>query len=142
MRKRFVSSILCLVIVIVAMGVPLASAVNLKSVDLSEGPKTRWQHTRSIALDMSFNNRTITSNGTITGHTGTTGISAIFILERLVNNQYEFVDSWTATSSTIILTSSRTTQNCDRGTYKLSVTAWVTRNGTLETVSDSLTKTF
>ncbi|MDR2569454.1 MAG: hypothetical protein LBD23_04025 [Oscillospiraceae bacterium] len=128
MKKRFLAIILCVGILMMAVGSPIAQA--------------RWTHLRSINLNMSHRNNTITSSTSISGLSGTTRITASFILEVLVNGQYQHVDSWSASSNSILLSNTRETSNCSARTYRLRVTATVTRNGTNETVSDSIVRSF
>ena len=131
MKKRFLSALLCICLVVAVVGfatTPTAQA--------------RWTNTRSIKLDMALKNDQMTSEGTISGYVGTTSISASFVLEKLVNGQYQYVDSWVAFSNTILLSSSRLTQNCTGGTYKLSISGTVVKDNHAEYVSDWLIKTF
>jgi hypothetical protein len=89
---------------------------------------------------LSRSNNIVTSTTSISGLSGTTRISAIFTLERLENGRYQQVDSWSASSNSITLLNTRNTSNCPSGTYRLNVTVTITRNGTDETVSDSLVR--
>lgn len=141
MKKRILSAILCVITVVGAFGLPSAQAVSSElaaSENLSGGAELRWANTASITLNMQRNNNRVTSDSVIVGFAGTTRISASFTLEKLVNGEYVNVDSWTASSNSMILNNSRVTPNCTAGTYKLSVSATVTRNGTPENVSYSL----
>jgi len=109
------------------------------------GVELLWENVASIFLDMKFSNGIITSTGTVTGKSGTTAISATFILERRnTNGTFTEVDRWTANhgSITMLLSTSRSTRNQSAGTYRLSVIATVTRNGKLETVTGNHTTTF
>ena len=127
MKRQVIAVILCIGFLLVAVGTPIALA--------------RWTHLESITLNISRSSSTITSSTTITGQPGTTKISASYKLEKLVNGNYQSVDTWTASSSSETLFNSRKTTNCTAGTYKLSVTATITRDGTKETVTDSRVKT-
>ena len=104
-----------------------------------------WENAALISLDMTFSNGTITSTGTVTGKSGTTAISATFVLaQRNANGTFTEVDRWTARNGNVafLLTTSRTTRNLSAGTYRLSVTASVTRNGRIETVNGNHSATF
>lgn len=126
MKRKLLAIILCIGILGVAIGAPIAQA--------------RWTHLRSMTLNLSRSNNTVTSSTTIMGQSGTTRISASFILERVVNGQYQQIDTWTASSNSTSLTNTRETSNCPSGIYRLRVTAIITRNGTTETVPDSLVR--
>jgi hypothetical protein len=127
MKKRILATILCLCIVIGAIGVPIAQA--------------KWTNTQTITLGMSLNNGTITSEGTVVGKSGTTNISVTYTLEKLVNNNYTYVDSWPASSTSIYLGKSNNTYNCTGGTYKLTVIGTVTKGGVVEDIENWFTKT-
>lgn len=144
MKKRFVSAILCMFAIFGVLGLPSVQAAStlpdVGGAASSDEPALRWVNTASITLNMSRSNNKVTSETVVTGKAGTTSISASFTLERLVNGNYVLVDSWTASSSSMLLKDIHTTSNCPSGTYKLTVEATVTRNGTSEYVSDSLSK--
>jgi len=89
---------------------------------------------------MSLNGGKITSEGVIVGKSGTTGISVTFTLEKLVNGKYIYVDSWSASSSSILLSKTNYTSSCTSGTYKLSVSGTVTKGGYSEDIDDRFTK--
>ena len=139
MRKRVAILLVCVCLVIGVVGISsTAAAVDFPYM----GIDPFWTNTASIRLDMNLSNGNIISNGSVTGQNGTTGISATFTLSRQnANGTFTVVDTWSAThgASTMILTSSRTTAGQSAGTYRLSVTSRVTRNGTTETVSESHT---
>jgi hypothetical protein len=101
----------------------------------------RWMNVNSIKLNMSLDNKEVTSNGTVTGYSGTTYISATFSLEKLIGGQYQPVDTWYASTATMLLSSSYITSNCTAGSYRLSVSGTATRNGIVEPFSDWLIKT-
>ena len=127
MKRQVIAVILCIGFLLVAVGTPIALA--------------RWTHLESITLNISRNSSTVSSETTVIGQPGTTKISASYKLEKLINGSYQSVDTWTASSSSATLFNTRNTKNCTAGTYKLSVTVTITRNGTKETVTDSRVKT-
>ena len=127
MKKRILATLLCLCIVIGAIGVPIAQA--------------KWSNTQTVSLAMSLSGNTLTSEGTVVGKSGTTDISVTYTLEKLVNNKYTYVDSWTANSSSIYLGKTNYTYNCTSGTYKLTVIGTVTKGGVVEDIENSFTKT-
>ena len=126
MKKRFLATILCICLVVSVLGVPIAQA--------------RWTNTASITLDMSISNGTITSKGTIRGNSGTSNIAATYTLEKLVSGKYTYVDSWSDSSSSFYFSNTHTTSNCTSGTYKLTVTGTVTKDGYAEPIEDWLSK--
>jgi hypothetical protein len=139
MKKRIIAAILCVCALFGAISIPsaTASAVQPGAVITPE-----WTNVNSIKLNMSFNNGTITSEGTVTGYSGTTYISVSFTLEKQESGQYKYVDSWTASSTTMLLGNSHSTPKCTAGIYRLSISGTAMRNGTAESFSDWLVKTF
>lgn len=101
----------------------------------------QWVNVSSILLTMGYSGGAVNWTGEIKGYTGVTSISATFTLEKKnASGQYEYVDSWTASSTKTYLykAASKTTA---RGTYRLSVSATVKGSSGTETVTDSLVKT-
>ena len=127
MKKRIMATILCLCIVISVIGVPVAHA--------------KWSNTQSIALALNLSGGTITSEGMVIGKSGTTNISATFLLEKYVSNQYVYVDSWSDSSNSYVLANSHKTYNCTSGTYRLTITGTVTKGSVVEDIENSFTKT-
>ena len=143
MKKKVSIVVLCVCLVVGVVGLsPSATAAELPPY---MGIDPFWDNTASISLIMSFSNGRITSEGTVIGQNGTTGITASFTLSRQnANGTFTVVDTWSAVNNstmTMFLSSSRTTANQTAGTYRLSITTRVTRNGTTETVSESHTMT-
>ena len=126
MTKRILVFFLCIGMLWVTVGSPVASA--------------RLTHLRSISMNMARSNNVVTSATRIEGQSGTTSITAQFILEMLVNGNYQRVDMWSASSTSSTLNNTRETKNCGAGTYRLRVNVMVTRNGTSEIFSESLVK--
>ena len=140
MKKRILATILCICVVTGTIGVPIVQA-RWADTDTA-APPSRWTNTSIITLDMSFKNGTITSSGLVIGKTGTTRISVLFTLEKLVNGKYTYVDSWSASSNSSTCSSTHDTKNCTSGTYKLTVTGTVTKDNYAEPIEDWLIKTF
>ena len=128
MKKRILATILCVCIVIGAVGATTAQA--------------RWTNTSSISLDMSLSSGTMSSEGTVFGKAGTTMIEVTFTLEKLVSGKYSPVDSWQASSYSMFVGSNRYTSSCTSGTYKLSISGTVTKDGYAEPIEDWLIKSF
>ena len=140
MKKRILATILSVCVVMGTIGIPIAQA-NWTGAE-KEAAATRWVNTSTIALAMSFSSGTITSSGQILGDQGTTRIAVTFTLDKLVNGKYEYQDSWSASSSSMLCSSTNKTSSCTSGTYKLSVKGTVTKNNYAEPIEDWLIKTF
>jgi len=124
--------------------VGLGGNISATAVDVVQEPinELLWENVAIITLDMKFANGIITSTGNVVGRSGTTAIVALFVLARRnADGTFTEVDRWTATNGSIamLLSTSRTTRNQPAGTYRLSVTAHVTRSGKTETVNASYT---
>jgi hypothetical protein len=98
----------------------------------------QWDHVNDITLDMYYENGKANCSGKIRALSGTTKISAVFKLERKTGSGWSFEKSWSKSSNFSTL-SFFDTYSVPKGyTYRLSVTADVTRNGTTETVTSSV----
>ena len=126
MKKQVLATILCLCIVIGVIGGPIAHA--------------KWTNTQTITLSLSLSNGTVTSEGTVRGKSGTSNISVTFTLEKLVGNQYVYVDSWSDSSNSIYLGNTHYTNNCTSGTYKLTIAGTVTKGGVVEDIENWFSK--
>jgi len=124
MIKKSLAIFLCIGILWTAIGAPIAQA--------------RWAHVRSITLGMSRSGNVVTSSVSVTGQSGTTNIYVSYRLEVLENGRYKLIDTWSASGTSIILNNTRQTSNCPAGTYQLSITVTIVRNGGAEVVTDSL----
>lgn len=136
MKKSLVTAIVSICLIF-SMSVPAVAFA-------SEGGniyQPQWENVSSVRLTMDYSGGSVNWTGEITGHSGVTSISATFTLARQNSSgQYEYVDSWTASSAKAYLykAASKTTA---RGTYRLSVSATVKGSSGTETVTDSLVKT-
>lgn len=102
-----------------------------------------WLNVQDIALNLRFSGNTAHCSANIIGFVGTTRIIATFFLERQNNdNSFSVVNSWSERVYGRRLTFSAshspvtTTGNT---TYRLRVTALVTRNNVTEVVTASVT---
>ena len=146
MVKR-VSLVLLCVLVIVGISGFSSPNVTAKTNESALAPLVLefvpfWQNAATITLDMSLSGGNLRSSGVVTGQAGTTGITANFTLERQnANGTFSQIDRWSANNgaSPMVLSSSRSTASQTAGTYRISVTARVTRNGVTETVSGTHT---
>ena len=136
MKKSFITAIVS-VCLIFSMSVPAVAFA-------SEGGgiyQPQWANVSDILLAMDYNGGAVNWTGEISGYSRVTSISATFTLARQNSSgQYEYVDSWNASSTKTYLykAASKTTA---RGTYRLSVSATVKGSSGTETVTDSLVKT-
>lgn len=111
-------------------------------LSISVFAEPRYSDSSSITLSLSYSSSGASCYARIKGSTGTSGISDCTVT--LTDSKGNVVKSWTNLSATgTTLTFSRTASGVTKGeTYTLSITATVKRNGSSETVSDSVTKTY
>lgn len=96
----------------------------------------RWSNTDQISMALDVSGTTATCGSKILGNPGTTKIVATFVLERKTGSTYTNVKTWpTKTVNGEVLRFSDTCTLTKGGTYRFSVSAVVTRNGTDETVT-------
>lgn len=98
----------------------------------------QWTNVNDIALDLYFENGDAGCSGQIRALSGTTKISATFKLERKISSGWLLEKSWSKSSSTNSLSFFETDTVSSGYTYRLSVTADITRNGVTETVNTSV----
>ncbi len=97
----------------------------------------QWTNVNNIWLDIYFDDGQAECSGIIAGVSGTSNMSATFKLERKGILGWSHEKSWDKSSSSDTLTFYGT-DAVSKGTYRLSVTAKVTKNGVTETVSTSV----
>ena len=97
----------------------------------------QWINTNDVKLDLYFVNGKAECVGVINGIPGTSTISATFKLELKGILGWSLENSWSKNSKGESL-SFYETYAVTKGTYRLSVTAKVTRNGVTETVNTSV----
>jgi len=97
-----------------------------------------WANTSSVSVGLSFSGTQANCSTIIQGAAGTSKITATIRLERKTGtNSYTTVKTWSnesTTSARLIFADSYTVST--GYTYRLTVTANVTRNGTTETVTN------
>lgn len=100
-----------------------------------------WQNVSRVDVSISFSGTTANLYAGVFGLSGTTRISGTVRLERLEGNTFRSVQSWPvlSTSQNLIFTESVTVTSGN--TYRLSISANVTRNGVVEHVSNSAQNT-
>lgn len=111
-------------------------------LSISVFAEPRYSDTHKITLSLTYSASGAECYARITGSAGTTSISNCTVT--LTDSKGNMVKSWTNLSATgTTLTISKTASGVTKGeTYTLSVTATVNRNGSSETVSDSVSKTY
>ncbi len=116
---------------------------ELSQVIIGEGIVTPlWTNVNDITLNLYFSSGVAYCSGTIRGLSGTTNISATFKLERKVGSTWVFENAWGQTTSNSTLSFSNSDAVSSGYTYRLSVSANVTRNGVTEAVSSSVEGTY
>lgn len=97
----------------------------------------QWTNVNNLWLDLCFDDGQAECSGIIVGVSGTSNITATFKLDRKGISGWSHEKSWDESSSSDTLTFYET-DAVSKGTYRLSVTAKVTKNGVTETVSTSV----
>lgn len=98
----------------------------------------QWVNTNDVRLDLYFADGKAECVGIINGISGTSNISATFKLERKGLLGWSQENSWSTSSKGASLSFYETDAVAKGYTYRLSVTAKVTRNGVTETVNTSV----
>ena len=129
MKKRVVSSFIG-VVLILCMSFSASAGVIVPF----------WDNAQTIALNLAFSGSGATGSAVINGKAGTTKITATLTLEKLVGTKYVFVDSWSGSSSSSTLAFSGTASGITSGTYRLTCVSNVTRNGSVETITNSISR--
>lgn len=101
-----------------------------------------YSDTTPVKLSLGFSSGKATCSVMITGKSGTTSINDCTMT--LTDDSGTVIASWSNLSSSgSSLSSTKKASGVTKGkTYTLSVTATVKRNGSSETVSDSVTRTY
>jgi hypothetical protein len=120
----------------------IATAANIPNdgkiiANPDPGATIDWANVATIQLGMTLSGGNVNWSGSIRGLSGTTRIEAAFILERWNGSSWVFVTSWFFVEDSAILMASGSTPGSS-GTYRLTVSAFVTRNGFTEHVVHSV----
>ena len=139
-RKTFVS--FC-ILILVSIGLTthvyarnLDYVSNVTHIDVDK----LWTHTALISADIHvIGNGTITMSGSVLGNPGTSSITVNAVLERQNSNgSFSSIASFNNIRATGIIWDWTRQHSVARGhTYRLTLTATVTRNGTSEVVTAS-----
>jgi hypothetical protein len=97
-----------------------------------------WTNVSSVSVSLSSSGKTAYCDATVSAYSGTTKIAAIMVLEQKnADGTYSHVKTWSGLSTISSYLSVGKTHTITPGrTYRLTITADVTRNGTTETVSN------
>lgn len=108
----------------------------------SVSAEPRYSDNSTITLGLSYSLSGASCYARIKGSAGTTSISNCTVT--LTDGKGSVVKSWTNLSATgTTLSISKTVSGVTKGeTYTLSITATINRNGSSETVYDSISKTY
>lgn len=139
MKSRKTLIVLALVITMLSTMTAFAAAPT-SSVGVIQ---PYWTNTSDVGVSMSVNGTTASCSAIVEGYSGTTKIVADITLERkAANGTYTTVKTWTNQSVSGTRLSFTDTCSITKGyTYRLTITAKVTRNGSTETVSNWVEKT-
>lgn len=136
---------LVLALVLVAQPMTVRAVLNDESKQVMEFVPIApfWQNVQHIVLDLQFTGSTAECSGVVRGNSGTTRITATFTLERQnANGTWSSVASWSESADDSLLTfsaSHSSVTTTGNTTYRLRVTALVTRNGVTEVATFSVT---
>lgn len=131
------------VVMVVALIFGVYPKTNVSAAPISEDVIIQpfWINTDSIIVGLSFTDTTANCDAKVSGMTGTTKINATVTLERKVNGSYTAVKTWSNQSVSGDTLRFSDTYSVTKGyTYRLTITADVTRNGAIETVSNWVEK--
>ena len=140
MKIRRLLACMLATLLMLTLCVPLAAQAQTSSEPSEAIVTHRWLNVADISLSLRLSNGNVISTGTITGLSGTSYISATYTLEKKgLFGGWSTVNSWSKTANGSSLLSSEAISGTG-GTYRLSVSAKVTRNGVVETISASVEK--
>jgi len=141
MKKRFISVVLCCLILLSSVQV-FASAI-VKQPDIQIGVQPQWVNVTTISLSMNYSGGKVSWNGVISCNTTMSKITATYKLQKIETSSSTLVGTWPDSKNSSSFLSSSNSATTPKGTYLLSVSATVTNSaGVSETVTDSLVKTF
>ena len=134
MKKKKIVMALLLAVAMCATNVGFIAPMECKASMI----QPMWANTSSVSVGLSFSGTQANCSTIIQGAAGTSKITATIRLERKTGtNSYTTVKTWSnesTTSARLIFADSYTVST--GYTYRLTVTANVTRNGTTETVTN------
>jgi len=137
-HKKFTAVWLAIMIVFSTMLSMGALSVSAGGVDNKEtSSSSRWTNVSSVTTTLAFSGNTATCKAQVDALGGTTSIKGTMVLyQKNTNGTYTEVARWTKNSSNSTLIMSEKHSPITSGkTYKLTISANVTLNGTTETVT-------
>jgi hypothetical protein len=126
--------------VLLALTLCCLSVITVNAAGLTR----RWSNIQEIRLVLSFSGGRATADGTVTGNSDTSKITATYSLKEGSGSNWTTVHTWTtkSTSSRSLGFSDSTSAQSGK-TYRLYVTTTVTNSsGNSETVTDYLEKKY
>jgi len=144
MKLKKMAGVLLAAVLMFAQGV-MAQPVLAMDARSSNGAVVapKWANVSDVLLSLSFANGVASCDGAVFGYSGTTKISATLTLERKnTNGIYTYVDSWSTNANSSQLFVSGTASVASGYTYRLRISANVTRNGSVENISVSIEKKY
>ena len=133
MKKKILALLLVFALLVPAAN---AFAATPPTAEVSPGGGAKYTYISTIAPKLSVSGTTATYSLKVTGKSSVTSISATLQLQKLSGNTWsDYGSSWSASSSSDLLSTSGTKTVASGGTYRLMVTVTVyTANGS-ETAS-------
>ena len=145
LKKIFSVTIICLTFFTLNFYVPaLADDANIINAENSKQRYVTpcWVNTSSIATTINRVNGICNWSVTTIGYSGTTKIKGYFILYyKNTNGTYSYLDTWEASSSSSLLYAQGSYSSAKSGTYKISYTLEIIKNGYTEYISNYFEKT-
>jgi len=141
MRVKKSGKYLAMVMVLVlfcAFPVPVKATLTTPAEEIQI---LAWENTSSILSGITFSGSTANCSCSVNGYSGTTNVSATYELQQKINGTFYTIKTWSASASRAYLDWSGSYSVSSGYTYRLYITALVTRNGTTETVNSSVTAT-
>ena len=119
--------------------VPVALAIFFSMLNPAYAASARYVHTSGAYAFLTFRDTSATCNVTIDGYAGTTGITADIWLDQLENGRLTTVATWSDVSTGGRAFRFSEVRMVTRGkTYRLTVNATITRNGSEEYITKSV----
>lgn len=133
--KRLVA-FLCVLLLMLPMSMAAVSPVPPGEIEV-----LRYDNASTIGLSLTFSGTLASCEGTVTGKTGTTNISATLTLERVnADGTRTFIYSWSNSSESKFLRVAGERYVTRGYKYRLTIDTVVTKNGVDERITDYVEK--
>lgn len=134
-RKSIVVMLLIVILSVMSSTSVLAAPI---AKELPPAVQPFWENTSSVSPTLSFTGTTANVGGVVRGFSGTTRITAtVTLARRNANGSFATVKTWSDLSANGATLAFSNTHTVTRGhTYRVTISANVTRNGTTEAVSN------